>query len=246
MLFSDIYSLLPTSLTDTQKVEVLQVAYEFVIKKLRLDPTVLPIFMSGQRVKTLGFEYMNNIITTESEVAIKEIKTFFNETITNPLDEDRYALGTWTIGDTTVAGFGFNATAFAAVNDDQSTRPTFYWSGTDVTCTNLDPSFFLIECFVYPYFCMHTTDDQFTVEHRYDIQWMIDTYTEELLEIDDLVGILSALKALSLWFGEQGDINFENIFDKATLDIINMYNEFNSLKYSDSYEKIGNIEAHLA
>ena len=74
---------------------------------------------------------------------------------------------------------------------------------------------------------------------------MVDKYTTTDLVIDDMIGALAVLKALSLYHAEKLDINLENIYDKAVLDMINLYNRFNSSKYSDSYEDIATIEAHL-
>jgi len=245
MLFTDVFSNMPSELTQLQKVAYLQTAYEFVVKKLRLDPTVLPIMITGQRVKISGFEYKLNTVTVNSEVAIKEIKSFAGLEFTNPLDEDRYTLGAGLVGNVGDTDHGFEAVAFAAVNDTHTTSPEIYWSGTDLTCANLTSSLIVIQSFVYPYFCMHTVDDQYTVEHRYDIQWMIDGYGTTYLEIDDTLGTLTLIKALSLYYGEMQDINYENIYDKCVIDTINIYNRFNSLKYSDSYETIGTLEAYL-
>lgn len=235
-----------TDITDEKIIEYIQKGYEYVVKKLRLDPSVLPVYMTGQRVKISDFTYKANIVTTNSERAIKEIKSFVGLEFENYIGDERPALGTWTIGKIGETDYGFDATDFAAVNNEHDEWPVIYWSGTDVQVENLDNSFFLIQAFVYPYFAMHTTDDEYTSEHRYDIQWMIDEYTAANLVCDDLLSVLSLYKGIAIYYGQWEEWGKENIMDKYCLDLINAYNRYNSMKYSDSHEQIGTIEAYLS
>lgn len=84
----------------------------------------------------------------------------------------------------------------------------------------------------------------YETEYRYDIQWMRDTYGEYCV-VDDMIGFLSLLMALSIYFRDNGQINLESQYKKLCYDYINMYNSNQRTFNDNNLETIGQLVQEL-
>ncbi len=65
----------------------------------------------------------------------------------------------------------------------------------------------------------------YEVEYKYDIQWMMDTYGLDNLEMDDLLAIFVMLKATSLYYMDIGDPGQSELIRDYLMQLINLHNE---------------------
>ena len=232
---------MPTSLTEeseilAKKIACLQTGYEYIAKKIRLFPALFPVHIpDSDRVALNGFVTKGILAGSNSEIAVKEIKHLLKVDYEYDYNDDRNNIGNIYFGEGTTAEFNFDPVLFAAANDQHLTTPELHWTGDNLIVTNLSNAFFYISLYPYPYPVQHATLNPYETEYRYSIDWMVTEYGVENLIVDDLVGVLSLLEAISFFYGEELNINYENIYDKFCLDIINYYNFYGTLKTNDSW-----------
>jgi len=77
----------------------------------------------------------------------------------------------------------------------------------------------------------------YNTEHRYDIQWMIDEYGINNLNMDDLLVQFVMLKATSLYYMDNGDPGQSELIRDYLDQLINLHNE-NSNPMEHSTESI--------
>ena len=64
----------------------------------------------------------------------------------------------------------------------------------------------------------------YDLEYRYNIQWMIDNYGLENLDMDDFLVTLVTLKACSLYYMDQGDPGLSETYRDYLTQLINLFN----------------------
>ena len=228
-------TLLPSVLTTAQKIEYTQLAYNDLIKKYRLDPSIYPIKFTSH-TKLDGFIYKGTIVNSLSEVAVKEIVSINNCDILDT-DQDFGAVDTCLFGNVLDTDYGY--TDLDTVNNSQSEYPEIYMAGSSIVCTNVTECMSLLTCYVYPYFCT-TADGWFVDRHYYDIQTMVDTYGADNLIVDDLLMAMVAIHAKGMYFEKAGDLNYKDIMHKYIVqDCMNIYNTWKETAKNDNLDYIG-------
>ena len=87
-----------------------------------------------------------------------------------------------------------------------------------------------------------TTSTPYTNEHRYDIQWMIDTYGASNLVVDELLGFLSIPLSLSMFHRDLGNMGSERNIKDWVAKMINMYNRNEATVSGENLGVIGTLE----
>jgi len=129
---------------------------------------------------------------------------------------------------------GFGIPRFNSCNRDHQVTPRLYVDKHYITLANCSEFFAFMHCNIYPYLLRVVGQTPYSIEHRYDVQWMIDTYGHSNLEIDDqmLIPIFTLAQAFVAYGNADMDIYTNcRAFVK---DYINIYNR-NTLKLSKLY-----------
>lgn len=228
-------TLLPSSLSTADKIAYTQLAYNDIIKKFRLDPSIYPVKFTGH-IRLDGFTHKGTIVTSLSEVAVKEIISINNCDILDS-DQDFGTPDTALFGNVLDVDYGY--TDLDTVNNSQSEYPEIYQIGSSIVCTNVTECMALITCYVYPYFCT-TSDGWFIDRHYYDIQTMVDTYGADNLIVDDVLLVLCSLFSIGKYYEKNGDASRKDSYYKfAEPDCINLHNQWKETVRNDNLENIG-------
>jgi len=228
-------TLLPNSLSEADKIEYTQLAYEDVVKKPKLDPSIHPLKFTNH-IKLDGFTFKGVMVDSLSEIAFKEIVSINNCDILDT-EQDFGTVDTALFGNIEETDYGF--TDFDLVNESQSTTPEIYQAASSIVCTNVSECFTLLTGYMYPYFCT-TADGWYVDRHYYDIQTMVDTYTTANLIVDDVLMVLAIFQVLSRFYGKNADTNRENIYHKfGPVDLVNLHNNWKNTIGNDGYDFIG-------
>ena len=230
-------TLLPSSLSDEEKIEYTQIVYNDIVKKFRLDPSIHPVKFTDH-IRLDGFVHMGENVVG-SEVALKEIVSINNCDIVDT-DQDFGVPDTALFGNVLETDYGF--TDFDLVNESQSTYPEIYQIGSSIVCTNVSECFVLITAHMYPYFC--TTDDGWQTEpHSYDIQTMYSTYGAANCNVDDVFATLCSIAAIGRYYEKNGDLNRKDVYHKFSVpDCINLYNTWKETLQNDNLDTIGQFD----
>jgi len=215
-------------LSDAEKIVLYQEAYSSVIQKIRLNVGLFPVLMD-KAFKTDKLNSLHTIVTSGSEIAFKSLEQFVKCNLQQTIESTDYTLTGAVIGNISETDFGYDSDDFLAINEDHETAPELYVNGTDIICTNMDSAFFNVLGYRYPYPVRYSSDTEYNTEYRYDIQWMIDTYGIENIEIDDLLCWFIILKTLSLFHMENGDPGESKLFNDYLMEVINLYNTNDNL-----------------
>lgn len=194
----------------------LQDAYHDIAKKLRLPPAAFPVKLA-KACRLNGWTDPAYLLNG-SQVALKQIHSLEGVT----LDSDYN--GAYTIADLLIgneSGEGWGLPDFALLNDSHTVKPVVHWAGSDIICANLDAAFFWITGFAYPYFV--SCGSPYNGEHRYDIQWMIDTYGADMLTVDPVLAYPAAERALAIAHQHIGDVVGASALDNLAIQFINYY-----------------------
>ncbi len=197
----------------------LVIAYETVVKKIRLDPTAFPARLNAS-ARVGGFANPAYLLNG-SEVAFKEVHTIDGVEFETEHDES-YNVNSLILGDDSGEGFGF--ADFDTLNDSHETQPIIHWAGTDIICTNLDAAFIWITGYAYPYFVTHGDPYEDDNAHSYEIPSMVALHGPDNLTVDPVLLYPVALKALALTHQDSGNLAYAATMDGMTNTLLNLYN----------------------
>jgi hypothetical protein len=217
MEFSDFRLILPTVFSNrTNPIELVQSAYKDVVNKISLHLHLFQVLVDGC-IGLDGFNHVHKYVkgTVESEIAFKEIYSILGISFSGELVDKEYTLTQGTVGD--ILDTFFPDTEL--VNDEE-----YMWIGSDLVPLDRQVSKIGVHGYAYPYFCK-TVGGVETDPHYYDIQDMIDEYGESNLIIDDLIGVLTALKTKVLYLLEQGNVNESATVEYFYTQLLNQFNE---------------------
>lgn len=196
-----------------QFIPYLQLSYVYCINKIKLSVGIhKTVFTKAMRLDQ--FNSMALYYNSNSEIAFKEVPQCL-KTDEVPVFTGEYDLSVPIIGQ----------------SKTNSLVPEIYTNGSDIVCTNMYECYALLLGYIYPY--LITTVNGYKVdEHRYSIQWMIDTYGIDNLYIDDMLLYLCGLKIMSLYLLDNGSISESSNYDYLLSQLINMYNlNIENVKY---------------
>jgi hypothetical protein len=242
MLLTDLISLSTdlSSLSTTEAITYLQKAYYVVVDNIRLEPGIFPMLNKGEWFAIQKFDYLCERVGSNSEIAFKQIRDFIrtdfsqdnNYVITDFSQNDRCVVINEPLADKPIIGypelefFGFDEVDYDAMNAEHTVMPELFNSKQYYHLKNIDDitsGFCHIVAYQYPY-PVHTVNGSYADEYRYNIQWMIDTYGIEVLEVDDVLGMLMLLKACQFYREDNLDIQNAKHYDYICTEIINMFN----------------------
>lgn len=239
MTLTKYLTLMPKGITATaDKYAYIQEAYETVVKKLRLDPSVHPLRFTNH-IKLDNFNYKGELVVSQSEIAFKQFNGFVQ---VDDLETDQNfgTVGTALIGNLDSADYDY--TDFDQVNEYHNTVPIIYRIGTSIVCTMMDDTFFLINAYVYPYFCT-TSNGQYIDRHYYNVNTMQLAYGADNLTVDPVIGVLTLMMINSKYYEDNGSLNMKDIFHKYTMDLINIINQWDKTKGNDNLDYVGQLNA---
>ena len=235
-------NVLPSHLTDAEKVIYLQKAYEYVVEKIRLDISLLPIrFSKHIRLGTLSYPAV--MVTSGSAIAVKQIKAYTKCTIQPVQPLILGAIDTCLVGNLHLADYGY--TDFNLVNDERAVVPSIYSSGLDISCDNTDDAFMLLQCYVYPYF-LKTVNGFYVDNHSYDIATMLALYGADNLLVDDMLGVLMMLAAKQIYSKQNLLPAVESYMQKFLHILLNVHNLNTGTLDVASYSSMGTADSHGA
>ncbi len=238
MTLTKYLTLIPTKITTTaDKYAYIQEAYETVVKKLRLDPSVHPLRFTNH-IKLDNFNFKGQIVVSESEIAFKQFNGLI-QVDDLETDQDFGTIDTPLIGN--LDSVDYDYTDFDEVNEYHNTVPIVYQIGTSIVCNHMDDTFFLINAYAYPYFCT-TADGQYVDKHYYNVSTMNTTYGAANLTVDPVIGVLTLMMIYSKYYEDQGIINLKDVYHKYTMDLINMVNQWNNTKGNDNLDYMGQLD----
>lgn len=234
MLFSDFRILCQDIFSEADPFVLIQKAYVDCVSKIRLFPVVFPIEITGG----CGFDGWNDkhqkvsstLGISNSEICFKEIFSILNVSFLNEKSTVAYVKNPAKVGtfDNDIYG-----TTLEYVEDEK-----FSWIGSDLVPIDRESAIVEIVGYAYPYFC-YTTSGPDVQRHMYDISAMVALYGESNLIIDDLLGVLTAIKAIELRLMGNADVsrsaNVEYYYDK----FLNMYNANNETFYAHGFDSLG-------
>lgn len=222
-------------------IENLQLAYEKVVRKIRLHQTLIPIcFNKAFIVPNMGDK--NNywkIISSGSEVAIKEIVDLFNkEYIEAPIYEDPKPVE---VGNREI-DYGFNTDRFKAFNSNHKQSIQIYRSG-DYIASNVSEgeSFLLSSGYIYPYL-VYTSNGPYMDRHLYSIQDMVNRYGADGLTVDSTLMMMVIPQAIAEYHNSNGDVGYASNYETYSKKLINLYNRNLEMLTPDNWSNAMNLK----
>ncbi|MHB0929726.1 MAG: hypothetical protein ACYC3W_12630, partial [Candidatus Nanopelagicales bacterium] len=197
----------------------LQVAYEYAVKKIRLNPSAFPAYLD-KSARVGGF-VNPALLLNGGEVAFKELHSIDGVAFETEYDE-AYTAKSLILGTDGVEGYGIDG--FVSLNGNHETQPIIHWAGTDIICTNMDDAFIWVTGFAYPYFVTHGDPYEDGNAHTYAIQTMVNNYGSANLTVDPVLLYPVGLKALAIANQDYGNLAYAATLDGMTNTIISMYN----------------------
>lgn len=79
----------------------------------------------------------------------------------------------------------------------------------------------------------------FETEYRYDIQWMIDTYGINNLDMDNLLAFMSVPLAKANFLRDAGSVSSESTIKDWVTRVINLYNSNNATIGGENLSPLG-------
>ena len=207
MLLSDFKSIGTLSgIGMEQFIPYLQNAYKYIANKISLSPSVNKMIIENacriDQFNSFGKHYITN-----SEVAFKEIPIFLRTNRAVTFSND----------------YNINDLIIGKLETNNGIVPELFIEGSNIVCTNMEKCYVLALGYVYPY-AVRTTGGYLVKEHRYDIQWMIDTYGFENLNIDNTLAMLCGLRIKSLEAMDNSSLSEASNYDYLTTQLLNKYN----------------------
>lgn len=237
MTLQEFYDLLPSSLTDSEKIELTQYAYNDIVERIRLHQSIHPVVID-QAANIGGFEYPIIINDSLSELCFKEITHLYFANIDTTMVSDRTTA-------TAVSGnietldtefMGLSESSWDALNEEWSLYPTVYNLNSKYIITNTDePAFLYMSGYVYPYFAL-TSNGPYVDYHTYTLENIVDPTS---YDVNPWLVAFVYFRAISIYRNGKLDINFESILNKYVIDLINYYNQNERLKAGDNFSMIG-------
>lgn len=218
-------------------VAILQEAYEACVRKLRLFPAAVPVVLTGA-AHVNGFGSPAYTLCG-SEVAFKQISSVEGVALLEEYN-DAYTPASLIIGNPSGEGFGISD--FYDMNDEFTTTPEIFWMDSTLVCSNLDEAFFWLTGYIYPYFV--TAGDPYVLEHRYSIQWMVDTYGADGLTVDPVLIYPVTPQALGFAHRSIGDVVTTSGLEGMAVSLVDIYNTNFDLARASYRSAQGTIEAN--
>lgn len=209
----------------TLTIENLQKAFVWTVEKLRLDPVLLAIRLVGRK----NFHGWENPFTNEleSQFQVKKINDIMNGSLTeHPVYKEFSSVGQCIVGDTAYAydgSFGYVDNPIDA--NVTSSGDSFAIVENTIECTTSNDCLIFINCYMYPYFVRHITDNNpFINRHVYGIQDMIDIHGINNLEVDQSLMMPVLLIAKSFYEDDCMNVSASQNLVHIATKIINIYN----------------------
>lgn len=197
-------------------VPYIQKAYRFVVRKLRFDPVLLPVLLTGR----VNFNSFDSPFKDKnlSEYVVKEIDSILNGLLSDVPEHRDYV--NCTVGTIGIADYDLTFTDDTTVCDEE-----FSIEQETLECVTSDDTVALLNCYVYPYFVKPTVE---VVGNKivYDIQTMIDTYGIGNLSVDDGLMMFIGPMALSYYNDDKLNIALGKTLEYYTIQLINLYNSY--------------------
>jgi len=197
-------------------VPYIQKAYRFVVRKLRLDPVLLPVLLTGR----VNFNSFDSPFKDKnlSEYVVKEVDSILNGLLSeSPAHRDYIDCTVGTIG---VTNYDLTFTDNTTVSNEE-----FSIEQETLECVTSDDTVALLSCYVYPYF-VRPTIGQASDRISYDIHDMIVTYGLENLSVDNGLMMFIGPMALSYYNDDKLNIALAKTLEYYTLQLINLYNSY--------------------
>lgn len=194
----------------------IQKAYRFVVRKLRFDPVLLPVLLTG-RVNFNSFDLPFKD-KNSSEYVVKEIDSILNGLLSDiPAHRDYIDC---VVGNVCVPNYDLTFTDDTTVCDEE-----FSIEQETLECVTSDDTVALLNCYVYPYFVKPVSQ---TINSKivYDIQAMIDEYGINNLVVDDGLMMFIGPMALSYYNDDKLNIALSKTLEYYTIQLINLYNSY--------------------
>lgn len=188
MKFSELRNIIdPVFRNESDPIALIQKSYTDCVKKIKIVQQAFRMRIDGG----CGFDGFNHIHVlksgnTTSEIAFKEVHAILDVSFSGSAENYPYSPKPALVGNLTDTTFESD---LEFVTDEK-----FMWIGSDLVPLDREAAKIEMTGFPFPYFC-RTVNGPNIEEHRYDIKWMIATYGEDNLIIDDLLGVMSAIKA---------------------------------------------------
>ncbi len=222
MKLTDLISYLESKDVD-DVVERLQYSYSIVVNKLRLSPALIPIVLTGQVKIPFLRETPWLIRGSQSEFKVKDTFGFKGVEYTDgDLDDDNGS--DVIVGDIRIPLNDYSFENFEDVNESHTTVPKIIFKN-GILKTDTENTFFLLECYPYPYPVKVIAGDPFLYEHTYTFESMIILYGVSGLEMDDLLGTFILLDVLRKFYKDNIRIADEGSFEFMIKEFYNTYNE---------------------
>lgn len=234
MLFSDFKKLCPLVYTEVDPYPLIQKAYKDCVSKIKLDPHIFPMVIYGGA----GFDGWNDthrlvsphLHQDHSDIHFKEVLSILDVTIVNEFQHREYTKRMATIGE---FAFGIDCAAIEKVSEER-----VCWIGSDLVMLDRDAAKLEIVAYAYPYFCT-TVDGPHVYGHVYDIATMITTYGESNLIIDDVIGVLTAMKVNQLKLMKNTSVSEASTVDYYYSKVLNKYNENLETFFAHGFTSLG-------
>ena len=216
MLLSDFMFLTENIFSNSaEPYSIIQKAYEDCVKKIKLHQQAF-VAVIDSAAGLDGFNNKHQIIcgSKTSEIAFKEMHSIIDVSFSGGTTK-AYSVNPMIVGKWTDSNF---RTDIGFVADE-----TFSWVGSDLVPVDREIAKVEITGYPFPYFC-YTVNSPEVDEHRYDIQWMVDTYGDQLV-VDDFVGVMTVIKAKALYLMSEASINEASNIETYYDQLLNAYNE---------------------
>lgn len=236
--FDKFLEVLPSHLTDDEKIVFIQRAYKYVVKKIRLDLSNHPIRF--QKHTVLGdLESPSLIVSSNSEIAVKTIKNITGCYFAGSMPEDLEEVSAPSFGNLYDTDYGY--TDFDLVNDKHNSIPTVFVSNRNIHSTDVDDCMLIVQTYDYPHL-LTTASGIYTDKTVYDIQTMYDTYGPENLYVSDALGTLTLLATKMLMAEDELNATVDSFTRKFLLIIINFHNRNTRTMGITAFTQIGLID----
>jgi len=226
-------------------IENLDIAYEEVIKKIRLPHALIPVLVDG------GVMNIHNINTIDGVgIRVKDITKFRGVTF----DTDKTITYSANNVCNTCFGnlatelsepYGLNSNDFNLSNkmdNDKSIIPRIFGDKDNTYITNYNEYksgskvFFFVEAYVYPFLWSNVSDESYGYlladipEEDYDV-----------IEIPSTLVYFMVLKAMSIYLTNEGEIDTSSGYEDLLIRLLTMYNMNIDNPIYNIFAKVGQL-----
>lgn len=198
-------------------VEYLQKAYQYVVEKLRLDPQLIPIRLTG-RVQWGRWD-LPFTDSVGNQFVVKEIQTVINGKLVSTPVYKEYINGV--VGSIGSANYGWSNTELMTVDGDE-----FVIVDKTLECTSSDDCLCMLQCYAYPVFVypsgLTSAQDKTLFTNIADA---VATYSINTLTVDPGLMMMVGPMALAYYHYDAMSIGLAKTLEHYVVQLINYYNK---------------------